>query len=82
VWRCCCMAYHDGDANMCSVWLCSRNDAISNASVMFTALGVLGMGTVWPDLLVAGEMVALALTAAVAVVRHARAELALASARR
>ena len=40
------------------------------------ALGVFGTGTAWPDLLVAGVMATLALTASVSVVRHARAELA------
>lgn len=69
-------AFRNGDANMRSVWLCSRNDAIGNVAVMLAALGVFGTGTAWPDLLVAGVMAALALTASVAVVRHARAELA------
>lgn len=69
-------AWRNGDANMRSVWLCSRNDAIGNIAVALAALGVLGTGTAWPDLLVAGVMAALALTASVAIVRHARAELA------
>ena len=34
--------YKDGDANVRSVWLCSRNDAIGNVAVMFAALGVWG----------------------------------------
>ena len=33
-------AYRDGDANMRSVWLCTRNDAIGNVAVMLAALGV------------------------------------------
>ncbi len=69
-------AWRNGDANMRSVWLCSRNDAIGNVAVALAALGVFGTGTAWPDLLVAGVMATLALTASVAVVRHARAELA------
>lgn len=68
-------AWRDGDANMRSVWLCSRNDAIGNVAVALAALGVFGTGTAWPDLLVAVVMAVLALTAAVAVVRQARAEL-------
>ncbi len=32
--------YKDGDANVRSVWLCSRNDAIGNVAVMIAALGV------------------------------------------
>jgi Co/Zn/Cd efflux system component len=69
-------AWRDGDSNMRSVWLCSRNDAIGNVAVLVAAAGVLGTGTAWPDLIVAGVMATLALSAAVSVVRHARAELA------
>lgn len=68
-------AWRDGDANMRSVWLCSRNDAIGNVAVAIAAVGVFGTGTAWPDLLVAGVMASLALHASVSVVRHARAEL-------
>ncbi|ACO78636.1 cation efflux protein [Azotobacter vinelandii CA] len=68
-------AFRDGDANMRSVWLCSRNDAIGNLAVMFAAAGVFGTGSGWPDLLVALLMGALALSAGVAVVRQARQEL-------
>ena len=37
--------YKDGDANVRSVWLCSRNDAIGNVAVMLAALGVWGTAT-------------------------------------
>ena len=67
--------FRTGDANMRSVWLCSRNDAIGNLAVMFAALGVFGTGSAWPDLLVAGVMSVLALTGAFSVLRHAREEL-------
>lgn len=69
-------AWRNGDANMRSVWLCSRNDAIGNLAVMAAALGVFGTGSAWPDLAVAGIMATLALTASRAVLRHANAELA------
>ena len=69
-------AYREGDANMRSVWLCSRNDALSNLAVMGAALGVAGTGTAWPDLAVAALMAALALQGGLAVRRQARAELA------
>jgi Co/Zn/Cd efflux system component len=72
-------SFRTGDANMRSVWLCSRNDALSNLAVMAAALGVFGTGTAWPDLAVAAVMAALAITAGVSVVRQARAELAMAS---
>ena len=68
-------AWRDGDANMRSVWLCSRNDAIGNLAVMAAALGVSGTGSGWPDLAVAAVMGLLALTAARAVIQQAWAEL-------
>lgn len=68
-------AYRSGDANMRSVWLCTRNDAIGNVAVMFAALGVFGTGSAWPDLAVATIMGVLALLAAKTVVSEARREL-------
>ena len=59
------MRYKDGDANVRSVWLCSRNDAIGNVAVMVAALGVLGTSTAWPDLAVAAIMAGLFLTSSV-----------------
>jgi cation diffusion facilitator family transporter len=67
--------FRTGDANMRSVWICSRNDALGNVAVMLAAAGVFGTGSAWPDLLVAGVMGALALTGAWTVLRHAREEL-------
>jgi len=69
-------AFREGDANMRSVWLCSRNDAISNVAVALAAVGVFGTHHAWPDLVVAAGMAALAMSASVSVVRHARQELA------
>jgi len=68
-------AYRDGDANMRSVWLCTRNDAIGNMAVLLAALGVWGSATAWPDLIVAAIMAALGISAAVSVTRQARREL-------
>lgn len=68
-------AFREGDANMRSVWLCSRNDAIGNAAVFMAALGVFGTGSAWPDLAVASLMAALALHGGWTVMRQARAEL-------
>jgi len=51
--------YKDGDANVRSVWLCSRNDAIGNVAVMLAALGVWGSQTGWPDVIVAALMAGL-----------------------
>jgi len=68
-------AFREGDANMRSVWLCSRNDALGNLAVMLAAVGVFGSGAAWPDLLVALIMAALALSAGISVMRQAQAEL-------
>jgi len=68
------MAYKDGDANVRSVWLCSRNDAIGNVAVMVAALGVWGTATGWPDLIVAGIMAGLFLTSSVQIMRQASQE--------
>lgn len=67
-------AFREGDANMRSVWLCSRNDAIGNVAVMAAAAGVFGTGTAWPDLAVASAMASLALHAGWSVWRQARHE--------
>jgi len=68
-------AYREGDANMQSVWLCSRNDAIGNVAVMLAALGVFGSGSAWPDLLVAVIMASLAISAAIQIVKKAYVEI-------
>jgi Co/Zn/Cd efflux system component len=68
--------FRDGDANLRSVWLCSRNDALASLAILAAAGGVFGTGQAWPDLVVAGIMAALAISASLAVLRHAREELA------
>lgn len=67
--------WRSGDANMQSVWICSRNDAIANIAVVAAALGVFGTGTRWPDLIVAGLMAALSFAGGWQIVRLAQAEL-------
>ena len=73
-------AFREGDANMRSVWLCSRNDAFGNLAVMAAALGVVGTQTAWPDLAVATIMATLALQGGWSVLRQAQGELAQAGA--
>lgn len=68
------MRYKDGDANVRSVWLCSRNDAIGNLAVMGAAVGVALSGTAWPDLVVAALMAGLFLWSAMAIIRQALME--------
>ncbi len=56
--------YKDGDANVRSVWLCSRNDAVGNVAVMFASVAVWYTATAWPDLIVALMMAGLFLHSA------------------
>jgi Co/Zn/Cd efflux system component len=67
-------AFRDGDSNMKSVWLCSRNDAIGNVAVILAAVGVFGTGSLWPDIIVAGIMATLGVTAGYQVIKQALAE--------
>ncbi len=68
------MRWRDGDANVRSVWLCSRNDAIGNVAVMGAALAVAATGSGWPDLLVAIAMAALFLSSSLQILRQAARE--------
>ncbi len=67
-------AFRDGDSNMQSVWLCSRNDAIGNVAVILAAVGVFGTGSMLPDLIVAMIMAGLGLVAGYQVIQRARLE--------
>jgi cation diffusion facilitator family transporter len=67
--------YKEGDANVRSVWLCSRNDAIGNVAVMIAALGVWGTATKWPDLIVAAIMAGLFLWSSMQILRQSVREL-------
>ncbi len=67
--------WRGGDANMRSVWICSRNDAIGNVAVVLAAAGVFGTGTGWPDIIVASVMAALGLTGGWQIMRQATGEL-------
>lgn len=69
------LKYRDGDANVRSVWLCSRNDAIGNLAVILAASGVWATGTAWPDLIVAGVMASLFLWSSAQIIRQAAGEL-------
>ena len=67
--------FRSGDANMRSVWICSRNDSIGNIAVVAAAFGVFGTGTAWPDLIVAGVLATLGLTGGSQIIFAARNEL-------
>ena len=68
--------WREGDSNMRSVWICTRNDAIGNLAVLAAAVGVFSLGTGWPDYIVAAVMSGLALVGAFQVTRQALGELA------
>ncbi len=64
------MRYKDGDANVRSVWLCSRNDAIGNVAVMIASVAVWFTASAWPDLVVAIIMAGLFLRSAQLILRQ------------
>lgn len=68
------MRYRNGDANVRSVWLCSRNDAIGNIAVLMAAVAVFATDSAWPDLIVAGFMATLFLRSSAQIFRQALAE--------
>jgi Co/Zn/Cd efflux system component len=72
-------AYREGDANMRSAWVCTRNDVLGNLAVLLAALGVFGTGTGWPDTIVAAIMAGLALQGSWIVLNQSKAELAMAA---
>jgi Co/Zn/Cd efflux system component len=69
------LRYRAGDANVRSVWLCSRNDAIGNVAVVIAAGAVWLFGSAWPDLVVAAMISSLFLWSAASITRQAVGEL-------
>ncbi len=69
------MRFRNGDSNMRSVWLCSRNDALANIAVLLAASGVFATHSNWPDLIVGAAIATLALSGAWQIWRHAMGEL-------
>ncbi len=67
--------YKDGDSNVRSVWLCSRNDAIGNLAVILAASGIAATNTAWPDLFVAFILAGLFINSAIQIIQQARKEL-------
>ena len=68
------MKYKDGDANVRSVWLCSRNDAIGNLVVLIAASGVWVTNSALPDLIVAAFLATLFLSSAKQIIQQANQE--------
>lgn len=70
------MRWRDGDANVRSVWLCSRNDAVGNIAVFISAGVVWMTHSHWPDIIVAVGMAGLFLSSAFQILVQARSEIA------
>lgn len=66
--------YRDGDANVRSVWLCTRNDLIQCLGVAVTGVAVWLTGSRWPDLVVGLGLAAIFLRSAYLIVVQARQE--------
>lgn len=66
------LKFRNGDANVRSVWLCSRNDAIGNIAVIIAALGVWKSQSAWPDLIVATIMAGLFSWSAIQIFKQVR----------
>lgn len=69
------LRWRDGDSNVRSVWLCSRNDAIGNVGVILAGGLVAFTGSAWPDLIVAVLLASLFLKSASAITLQAAREL-------
>jgi Co/Zn/Cd efflux system component len=67
--------YRDGDANVRSVWLCTRNDLVQCLAVAATGLAVGLSGSRWPDLVVGVGLAAVFLRSAWQITAQAREEL-------
>jgi Co/Zn/Cd efflux system component len=67
--------FRDGDSNMQSVWLCTRNDVIGNIAVLGAAAGVAYLNSMLPDLIVATFMAYLSVSASVKIIRLALVEM-------
>ena len=68
------LRWRDGDSNVRSVWLCSRNDAIGNVAVIAAGAAVWGTGSFWPDLIVAALLASLFARSACSIIAQSMKE--------
>lgn len=66
--------YRDGDANVRSVWLCTRNDVIQCIAIVVTGGLVWLTGSRWPDVIVGAVLAVVFLQSAWSIIAQARAE--------
>jgi len=62
--------YRDGNLNMSSTWLCSRNDLLANVGVLLAAAGSYLFASRWPDIIIGCIIAILFLSSAVNVLRQ------------
>jgi Co/Zn/Cd efflux system component len=67
--------FREGDSNMQSVWLCTRNDAIGNVMVLIAAWLVLWTRTGWPDWIAGLTLASLGFASGIRVIRLSRKEI-------
>tara|TARA_R110002049_G_scaffold46781_4_gene135801 strand:- start:553 stop:1161 length:609 start_codon:yes stop_codon:yes gene_type:complete len=67
--------HKDDDINFKSVWICSRNDIVSNISVIIASFFVYTYNSHWPDLIVAIGITLLFMKSSLSVFMEARQEL-------
>ncbi len=67
--------FKNGNSNMQSVWLCSRNDIVANIAIIFAAIITFYTKNNWADLIVALIMASLAITSSFTIIKLARKEL-------
>lgn len=66
--------YRDGDANVRSVWLCTRNDVIQCFAIVATGGLVWITGSRWPDVVVGAVLAVVFLQSAWSIIAQARIE--------
>lgn len=70
LWR-----HQNEDINMSSVWECSRNDVIENASVLIAAIGVWITNSQWPDMAMALILVLILFRSAFRIIKRSCVEI-------
>lgn len=67
--------FREGNANMRSVWLCTRNDLIGNLMIIIAAFLIVFFHAPWPDYIVGFLMGLLALLSSREIIKMAKGEL-------
>lgn len=68
------LRYREGDANVRSVWLCTRNDVFQCIAVALTGAAVMLTGSRWPDLVAGVVLAFIFLQSAWQIIAQARQE--------